>query len=59
MQAKIRDAQLQKIPYMVIIGDREVSDERVTVRTRTGRDLGSLDIKEFIDKIEKEIAQRT
>ncbi|MFA5933281.1 MAG: threonine--tRNA ligase [Microgenomates group bacterium] len=57
MQGKIRDAQMQKIPYMLVIGDREEKDEKVAVRTRDGKDLGVLTINEFkelvLDKISK------
>ena len=59
MQGKIRDAQLQKIPYMLIIGDREEKEEKVAVRTRDGKDLGALSLEEFIQKINKEIAERS
>lgn len=51
MQAKIRDAQLQKIPYMLIIGDREEKENKVAIRTRQGKDLGAMDLKQFVDKI--------
>jgi threonyl-tRNA synthetase len=47
MQAKIRGAQLQRIPYMLIIGDREVESEAVAVRLRSGEDLGALSIDGF------------
>ncbi len=59
MQAKIRDAQLQKIPYMVIIGDREEKDGKVAVRTRDGKDLGTMDPKDFIEKVRLEIESRS
>ncbi|MBI4036098.1 threonine--tRNA ligase [Candidatus Daviesbacteria bacterium] len=55
MQAKIRDAQLQKIPYMIIIGDREEKEEKVAVRARDGKDLGPIDFAEFLDKIKQEV----
>jgi threonyl-tRNA synthetase len=48
MQAKIRDAQLQKVPYMLIIGDREIENERVSVRLRSGEDLGGIPIADFV-----------
>jgi threonyl-tRNA synthetase len=51
MQAKIRNAQLQKIPYMFIVGDREVENNTVSVRLRTGEDLGSKPLAEVIEKI--------
>lgn len=58
MQAKIRDAQTQKIPYMVIVGDREEKDHKVAVRTRTGQDLGAISVEEFLEKIKLEIESK-
>ncbi len=55
MQAKIRDAQLQKIPYMLIIGDKEEQENKAAVRTRAGQDLGAIEFKEFLTKIKSEI----
>jgi threonyl-tRNA synthetase len=49
MQAKIRRAQLTKIPYMLIIGDREVAANTVAVRLRTGQELGAQPVTEFVD----------
>ncbi len=46
---KIREAQMEKIPYMLVIGGKEAGDNSVTVRSRTQSDLGTLKIKEFID----------
>jgi threonyl-tRNA synthetase len=48
MQAKIRNAQLQKIPYMLVIGKREVEADSVAVRLRSGEDLGAKSIDEFL-----------
>jgi threonyl-tRNA synthetase len=47
MQAKIREAQLQKIPYMLVIGKREAADGAVAVRLRNGRDLGAMPVDQF------------
>ncbi len=55
MQAKIRQAQLQKIPYMLIIGDREQSVGAVAVRTRSGEDLGAMPVAAFIARARAEI----
>jgi threonyl-tRNA synthetase len=49
MNAKIRDAQLQKVPYMLIVGDREVESESVAVRTRQNEDRGAMPLAEFIE----------
>lgn len=51
MQAKIRQAQLQKIPYMLVIGAREAEADSVAVRLRTGEDLGAKTIQEFLDLV--------
>lgn len=48
MQAKIREAQLQKIPYMLVIGKREAGEGAVAVRLRNGRDLGAMPVAEFL-----------
>lgn len=58
MQGKIRDAQLNKIPYMLIIGDREEENKKVAVRTRENQDLGAIDLQEFLGKISEEINSR-
>lgn len=51
MQAKIRQAQLQKIPYMLVIGGREAEADSVAVRLRTGEDLGAKTVQEFLDMV--------
>ena len=48
LQKKIRNAQLQKIPYMLVCGEREANNNEIAVRLRTGEDLGSMKVKEFI-----------
>ncbi len=58
MQAKIRDAQMQKIPYMLIVGDREASENKVAVRTRDGKNLGALSIEQFSSKINEDIERK-
>jgi threonyl-tRNA synthetase len=55
MSAKIRDAQLQKIPYMLIVGDREVEDSTVSLRLRSEEDLGALSIDAFLKRAERAI----
>jgi threonyl-tRNA synthetase len=54
MNAKIRYAQLQKIPYMLVIGDREQDSDTVSVRLRSGEDLGALAISDVIERISNE-----
>lgn len=56
---KIREAQLQKVPYMLIVGEREVENQTVGVRHRAKGDLGAIAIDEFIGNITKEIKERT
>jgi threonyl-tRNA synthetase len=51
---KIREAQLAKIPYMLVIGDREAESETVTVRERSGKNLPSMSVKDFAAKIKDE-----
>jgi threonyl-tRNA synthetase len=51
---KIREHTLQKVPYMLVIGDREVESATVAVRTRTGEDLGSMPLSDFIQRIHDE-----
>jgi len=55
---KIREAQLDKIPYMIIVGDNEVENKTISLRSRDEGDLGSKDIEEFIKDITKEIRER-
>lgn len=58
MQAKIRDAQMQKIPYMIVIGDREEKDNKIAIRTRAGQDLGTLTPEEFLKRIKSEVESK-
>ena len=53
--AKIRHSTLQKVPYMVIIGEKEVEANKCAVRTREGKDLGQLSINELISKLKEKI----
>lgn len=52
---KIREAQLQKVPYMLIIGDKEIEANAVGVRSRTDGDIGQMKLDEFVDKIVDEV----
>ena len=52
---KIREAQLQKLPYMVVVGDKEAAAGTVAVRTRTGEDLGAMEFDAFVAKLKEEI----
>jgi len=55
---KIREHTLQKVPYLLVIGDREVEEKTVAVRTRNGEDLGSMSLDSFAEKLAAEIASR-
>lgn len=55
---KIREAQLQKIPYMLVIGDREAAEGTVSVRTRTGGDQGAATVAAFIEAARAEVDSR-
>ena len=52
---KIRSAQMEKVPYMLVIGDKEVETHTVAVRTREGKDLGAMEMDAFLEKIETEV----
>src|SRR5258706_6457104 len=54
MQKKIRDAQLQKIPYMLVVGERQAAEGKVAVRLRSGKDLGPMPLETFISRIKSE-----
>ncbi len=56
---KIREAQMQKIPYMLVVGDKEAEAGTVSVRTRAGVDLGAMPLDEFMEKIGEEISTRS
>ncbi len=56
---KIREAQMQKIPYMLVVGDKEAEAGTVSVRTRAGVDLGAMPLDEFMAKICEEISTRS
>ncbi len=55
MGAKIRDAQLQKIPYMLVVGDREADADAAAVRLRSGENLGALPVSDIIDSIDEDV----
>ncbi len=55
---KIREHSMQRVPYLVIVGDKELEDQTITVRTQKGEDLGSLSISEFTVRLKQEIADR-
>jgi len=56
--AKVRDATLEKVPYMIIIGEKEVKENKITVRKRTGEDLGSMEFSKFLSLINDDIKEK-
>ena len=55
---KIREHSMQRVPYLVIIGDKELEEKNITVRTQKGEDLGGLSIKDFAGLVSQEIVDR-
>jgi len=55
MNAKIRDAQNQKIPYMLVVGDKEMENHQVALRLRSGENPGAVDLSTFIERWKKEV----
>ena len=59
MNLKIREAQLEKIPYMFIVGDKEMDTSQVSLRLRSGEDLGLLSVSQFMDRVKPIIEAKT
>jgi len=57
--AKIRKAEIEKMPYMLIFGDKEVEEDCVSVRKRGKGDLGKIKLTKFIENVLKEIKEKT
>ena len=56
---KIREAQLEKVPYMLLVGDKDIENNTVSIRDRRDGDIGSMSIEEFIAKITEEVNNKT
>ncbi|MBI4352491.1 MAG: threonine--tRNA ligase [Candidatus Omnitrophica bacterium] len=56
--ARIRDAQREKIPYMLVVGDKETAAQNVSVRSQSRGDLGTMGFKEFVEKLKQEVDNR-
>jgi threonyl-tRNA synthetase len=56
---KIREHSLQKLPYQLIVGDKEQQAETVAVRTRGGEDLGAMSLEALLERLRKEVAARS
>jgi len=55
---KIRDTELMKVPYMIVIGEREVNEEKISIRRQGKGDLGSKNVDEFIEMIKEEVKSK-
>jgi threonyl-tRNA synthetase len=55
---KIREHTIQKVPYLLVVGDKEVESQTVAVRARRGEDLGSMDLDAFIARLTDDVACR-
>jgi threonyl-tRNA synthetase len=58
MNHKIREAQLEKIPFMVVVGDKEVAVDTVSVRARSGAQPGTKSLPDFVEEIKRNIAEK-
>ena len=59
MNAKIRDAQMQKIPYMLVVGDKEAEAQAVAVRLRSGEDLKAIPLAQFIEMAKRIVQSKS
>jgi threonyl-tRNA synthetase len=59
MNAKVRDAQLQKVPYMLVVGDREERIGGFSVRLRTNEDRGMTELSDFMDHLHEVVAAKS
>ena len=55
---KIRDHSMQKVPYLLVVGDRELKENTISVRARGAKDLGSMSVKEFSSMLSKDIKSK-
>lgn len=58
LSGKIRDAQIEKVSYMIIVGDRDEKEGKVSIRKRDSKDLGSQELSSFVDSLKKEIEDK-
>lgn len=56
---KIRELTIERVPYIVVVGDREMADQTLTVRTQAGQDLGTLTINQFVEKLKAQISNKS
>ena len=57
--SRIREAELEKVPYILVVGDKEMQLNAVSVRERGGKDAGVMQLKEFIGKAQDKISNKT
>jgi threonyl-tRNA synthetase len=55
---KIREAQIQKVPYMLILGEKEMKSKKISIRTREGKEIANVSIKKFAEELKEKIAKR-
>ena len=58
MQYKIREAQTEQVPYMVIVGEKEIKEGVLSVRERRAGDLGKMTLEAFVRRLEEEIREK-
>ncbi|MFH1857733.1 MAG: threonine--tRNA ligase [Candidatus Omnitrophota bacterium] len=58
MQYKIREAQVAQVPYMVVVGEKEAKEDKISVRERRAGDLGRMDLETFVERAEREIQEK-
>jgi threonyl-tRNA synthetase len=58
LQKKVRDAEVEKIPYMVIVGEKEAAEESLSVRSKAQGEMGRFMMDEFIQMLKKEISEK-
>ena len=58
MQSKIRNAQMQKVPYMIVLGDKEVESKQISVRSRNGESKNGISLEEFLSELKAEISEK-
>ena len=54
---KIRESEMKKIPYMIVVGENEVKNNSVSIRRHHGDDLGEMKIEEFVDIVKEEVSE--
>ena len=53
---KIREHTLQRVPYLIVVGDKEVAANQLAVRTRGGKDLGAMSVETFLERLQVELS---